>query len=141
MGSTSSVRRSKPAMGYLMGEFNRLKSHGVDGEAVWGRWFQGCSVSMQLTGVSLPQAYTHVEEPVLTLSSLRRLSTPEEPRCSDSLGGNEQPLVGRLINVIGNHVALDQCNATYKSPVGCSLHWFTLSVLRELGGLSCMMQQ
>lgn len=78
MGNTSSVRRSKPAMGYLMGEFNRLKSHGVDGEAVWGCWFKGCTSAAQPSPVTLPQAYTHVEDPVLTLSALQRLATPEE---------------------------------------------------------------
>mmetsp|Transcript_71378 Transcript_71378/g.167218 ORF Transcript_71378/g.167218 Transcript_71378/m.167218 type:complete len:267 (-) Transcript_71378:45-845(-) len=78
MGVSGSVRRSKPAMGYLMNEFNRLKSHGVDGEAVWGQWFAASMSSTNVNGAALPQAYTHVEEPVLTLASLQRLATPED---------------------------------------------------------------
>ncbi|OLQ09677.1 hypothetical protein AK812_SmicGene6743 [Symbiodinium microadriaticum] len=78
MGANGSVRRSKTAMSYLMNEFNRLKSHGVDGEAVWGEWFAASLASPNVNGASLPQAQTHVEEPVLTLATLQRLVTPED---------------------------------------------------------------
>ncbi|CAJ1336498.1 unnamed protein product [Effrenium voratum] len=78
MGNAGSVRRSKPVMSYLVSEFNRLKSHGVDGEAVWGQWFAASVASSNINGASLPQAYTHVEEPVLTLASLQKLNTPED---------------------------------------------------------------
>ncbi|CAK9093295.1 unnamed protein product, partial [Durusdinium trenchii] len=73
-----SVRRHKPTMVSVMAEFDRLKSHGVDGEAVWGAWFKGCHASSTPSGVSLPQASTHMEEPVLTLNALQRLVTPQE---------------------------------------------------------------
>ncbi|OLP73153.1 hypothetical protein AK812_SmicGene47721 [Symbiodinium microadriaticum] len=68
MGANGSVRRSKTAMSYLMNEFNRLKSHGVDGEAVWGEWFAASLASPNVNGASLPQAQTHVEVAVMLWS-------------------------------------------------------------------------